>query len=111
VAFNTISIQPAISNTATLHASVAIDDIMDDTKPVRVTLTMKDSNGNPYGLAQTFSIASGAVVTAPNNQVVAWVSGDPNASTLTRLTNFYNAAQDIVKSLKAAGVIIVTPRG
>lgn len=111
MAFNSISITPAISNTATLHASAQCDDIMDDTKPLRITLTMTDSNGNAYGYAQTFSVASGAVVTSPGNRVVAFASGDPNATTADRLVKFYAATQDVVKSLKNAGVITVTPRG
>lgn len=112
MAVNTILITPAISNRATLRASVTIDDITDDTKPYRMTINMTDNFGNPYGYQQTFSIASGVVVTAPNNQIVAFNSGDIAALTPDRFRVFFNACQDVLAGLKSAsGTINVGPRG
>src|SRR5262249_43822307 len=112
MAFNTINITPAIASTATLHVGIGVADAMDDTSPLILTLTMTENNfGLSYGVPQRFSVASGAVVTnLQNNQLVSFASGDPNASTPQRLTNFYTAAQDLVKSLKNAAQINVAPK-
>lgn len=113
MAFNTISITPAIANTATLHANVSISDAMDDGQPIKITITLTENNfGLPYGNPQTFSVASGVNVTAPNNQLIAFASGEINAATPQRLTNAVLAFQDVVKAIKkTSGALNVAPRG
>lgn len=117
MAFNTIQINPTISNKAVVHAGVAVGDAMDDAAAVAITLTFNESNfGLSYGVPQTFkaTVEAGVLVVrnAKGDPVVWTVGKEPNVNVAGRLGNFLAAIQSIVQALgdAPAGTIYVGPR-